>query len=93
MEILKNGFVIYSINGCPNCERAKHMLDEAGISYEYVNIEGDGERDHEFYKRVEALEKLSGTRCFPQIYKNGKYFGRVKDLFKFISLSTSSFDV
>ena len=70
------------------------MLDEAGIlSYEYVNIEGDGERDHAFYKRVEALEKLSGTRCFPQIYKNGKYFGRVRDLFKFISLSTSSFDV
>ena len=61
------------------------MLDEAGISYEYINIEGDGPRDHEFYKKVESLEKLSGHRNFPQIYKDGKYFGRVRDLFKFIS--------
>ena len=87
MEILKNGFVVYSINKCPNCDRATHMLDEAEICYEYVNIEGDGPRDHEFYKKVESLEKLSGTRCFPQIYKDGKYFGRVRDLFAFISIS------
>ena len=80
MDLQKNGFVVYSINGYPNCDRAVIMLADAGYTYTYINIEGDGERDHAFYNRVSALEKLSGHRNFPQIFLDGKYFGRVRDL-------------
>lgn len=51
---------VYSKNNCPNCVRAKSLLERRGVNYTEVNIETDPDA------RQMLLDK--GLRSVPQIF-------------------------
>ena len=51
---------VYSKNNCPNCVRAKSLLESRGVTYTEVNIETDPDA------RQMLLDK--GLRSVPQIF-------------------------
>ena len=51
---------VYSKNNCPNCVRAKSLLESRGVAYTEVNIETDPDA------RQMLLDK--GLRSVPQIF-------------------------
>ena len=51
---------MYSKNNCPNCVRAKSLLESRGVNYTEVNIETDPDA------RQMLLDK--GLRSVPQIF-------------------------
>ena len=51
---------VYSKNNCPNCVRAKSLLENRGVNYTEVNIETDPDA------RQMLLDK--GLRSVPQIF-------------------------
>lgn len=55
---------VYSKSNCPNCEKAKGMLDIAGIEYTVIKVDED-----QFAYQFLVAE---GHRAVPQIYKDGK---------------------
>lgn len=55
---------VYSKNDCPNCEKAKGMLDLAGKEYVVIKIDED-EMAYQFLIK-------EGHRSVPQIYKDGE---------------------
>lgn len=71
-----NVITLYSKNKCPNCIKAKSLLDSAGIVYETILVDED----------ENALKFLlsEGHKAIPQIYKGGKLFvqGGYQGLYK-----------
>lgn len=65
---------IYTTNGCPNCERAKHMLDDWGVGYREVRI--DGNRSG----LVEMARVARGARTVPQFAVGGLWIGGISEL-------------
>jgi len=54
---------VYTKNNCPNCDRAKAMLDNRNVGYVTINIEEDaGARD---------FLLSQGFRSVPQIFNGG----------------------
>ncbi len=53
---------VYTMEGCPYCERAKALLTQRGIDYQekLVPLDNDAE--------WERLYKLSGMKTMPQIF-------------------------
>jgi len=52
------GRTLYQLDGCPYCERVVEVLDELGLSYESVWVEGlHSERDE--------VKRVSGQRAVP----------------------------
>lgn len=51
---------VYSKNNCPNCVRAKSLLESRGVNYTEINIETDPDA------RQMLLDK--GLRSVPQIF-------------------------
>lgn len=59
---------MYTTAGCPDCWRAKTFLQERGVEYREVNIEG-----------VEAAEEIvikanNGKQVVPTFEVGGRYF-------------------
>lgn len=53
---------VYSKNNCPNCVRAKSLLESRGVNYTEINIENNPE------SRQMLLDK--GLRSVPQIFRD-----------------------
>lgn len=65
--------VIYTMEGCLFCQKAKKILEENGIPFQAIDI----------WSRpglLAELEEKSGVGTVPQIYVNGEFFGGYKDL-------------
>jgi glutaredoxin 3 len=54
---------VYSKSNCPNCEKAKGMLDIAGLEYTVIKVDEDDSAYQFLIKE--------GHRAVPQIYSNG----------------------
>lgn len=52
---------VYSSSWCPDCRRAKRVLDEAEAAYEEVDI------DHDTRAEAAVLEKSGGRRVVPTL--------------------------
>ena len=61
--------VIYTIEPCAPCARAKAFLDAKGFEYEEVPISPDGDW------RGELERHVPGARTFPQVVINGDVVG------------------
>lgn len=66
--------VIYTTATCPYCHRAKHLLDDKGVSYREIRVDLESEL------RVEMMER-SGRRTVPQIFIDGTAVGGSDDLY------------
>ncbi|NDD92176.1 glutaredoxin [bacterium] len=66
--------VVYTMNYCPYCERAKALLQRKGIAFEEVRVP---EEDDAAW---EALEKRSGMKTMPQIFAGDALIGGYTEL-------------
>jgi glutaredoxin 3 len=65
---------IYVKTTCPYCIRAKQLLDEKGVDYEEIVIDGDAS------KKQEMVAAAGGRTTVPQIFISGKHVGGCDDL-------------
>lgn len=70
---MSNEIIIYTTRTCPYCIRAKHLLEDKGLSYQEISV--DGKPD----VRAEMVEKARRTSV-PQIWINGQHIGGCDDL-------------
>lgn len=66
--------VVYTMNFCPYCDRAKALLQRRGVSFEEIRVAEDDDASWE------ALEKRSGMKTMPQIFADGELIGGYTDL-------------
>lgn len=58
---------VYGKQNCPSCSKAKALLEQMGVQYEYVDV----------FDSPDAMELLveSGLKTVPQVYQDGKLIG------------------
>lgn len=64
---------LYTWGHCPYCIRAKNLLNEIGIAFEEINLDG---KDEELKK----LREETGQRTVPQIFIDGEFIGGFSEL-------------
>ena len=55
--------VLYRAQGCHLCERARAVLDDAGVAYDEVDITGDPELETRYREWLPVVE-IDGERAF-----------------------------
>jgi glutaredoxin len=55
--------VLYHAEGCHLCEGARHVLDDAGVEYESVDVGGDPELEARYREWLPVVE-IDGQRAF-----------------------------
>lgn len=66
--------IIYSSDWCPFCHRAKHLLNDKGILYTEIKVDGKPEVR-------QAMAEKAGRSSVPQIWINDVHVGGCDDLF------------
>lgn len=54
---------IYTTNYCGYCKRAKALLEQRGLAYDEINVEGDDQKRN-------WLVRITGRQTVPQIFIN-----------------------
>ena len=67
--------IIYTMQACPYCQRAKALLEEKGVPYEEICIDGSPELARE------AVSASGGRTTVPQILIGGRPIGGCDDLY------------
>jgi glutaredoxin len=52
------GITLYSLDGCPYCETVHDALDDNGVDYETVWVEG-------LHSKRDEVKRVSGQRAVP----------------------------
>ena len=66
--------VIYTTGFCGYCSRARKLLEQKGVGYEEIRVDGDAAR------RAEMIHR-SGRRTVPQIFVGEHHVGGCDDLY------------
>lgn len=69
----KKTATLYSKDSCSFCIRAKMLLEQNGVNYEYVDLTGDMDGQVELAKR-------SGRMTMPQVFVGDELIGGFEDL-------------
>ncbi len=69
----KTKVIIYTIDGCMYCKKAKELLKSKKVEWTEIRV------DLSVEKRVE-METLSGRTSVPQIFINNNHIGGCDDL-------------
>lgn len=64
---------LYTWSDCPFCVRAKNLLNQKGIPFEEINLDGKD-------KELSELRAQTGYRTIPQIFVNGQFIGGFSEL-------------
>lgn len=67
---------IYTWRTCPYCRRAKHLLDQKGVTYTEYVIDGD-----EAAREAMVARGTHDRRSVPQIFINDQHIGGSDDLY------------
>ena len=68
-------YMIYGITRCPSCDKAKALLTEKGLEFEFINLDLNPEHFH-------VIQEL-GTITVPQIFDGtGEHICGYEDLHK-----------
>ena len=70
---MSNNVVMYSTGMCPYCVRAKTLLNNKGVEFEEIRIDGDRELMQEMMQR-------SNRRTVPQIFIGDYHVGGFDDM-------------
>lgn len=65
--------IVYSTNYCPYCVRAKTLLEDKGLEYTEINLEGKADE-------LVALKERTGQRTVPQIFIDDEFIGGFTEL-------------
>ena len=66
--------VVYTMDYCPFCERAKSLLSRKGIAFEEILLSMDDD------SAWDELERRSGMKTMPQIFADGRLIGGYTEL-------------
>ena len=69
--------VVYSKTHCPQCDRAKELLDSKKLSYNVKTLGVD-------YTKEDLLELVPNARSVPQIFIDDKLIGGYTDLMNYL---------
>lgn len=64
---------LYTTRYCPYCVRAKYLLDQKGVAYEEIPVDGDPELRRE-------MEARCGSHTVPQIWVGARHVGGCDEL-------------
>lgn len=71
--------VIYTVDYCPYCNKAKKLLSEKGIEFEDHDLTSN---EAEERKKLGAMIGSTGRTTVPQIFIDGKHIGGYTELEK-----------
>lgn len=72
---------IYTKSNCPQCTKAKMLLDQRGIEYTTYKLqESESDESLNLITREELLEKFPSVRMMPVITLDGKLLKSVEEL-------------
>ncbi|MEM1379465.1 MAG: glutaredoxin domain-containing protein [Pseudomonadota bacterium] len=71
---------VFGKPNCPYCTKAKELLDEAGIAYEYLDVVENPAAMYEMLVRVKPEIGHFTPVTTPQIWLDGKYVGGADEL-------------
>ena len=66
---------MYVWSYCPFCQRAKALLDQKGVKYDWIVLDGKD-------KELNELRARTGQRTVPQIFIDDQLIGGYSDLAK-----------
>ncbi|GLQ74187.1 glutaredoxin domain-containing protein [Vibrio penaeicida] len=69
------GNIVYGKATCPYCVKAKRLLDELGINYEYHDVVKDSSTLYRMIPEVKAIIGEKTPVTVPQIWLDGNYVG------------------
>ncbi len=69
------GNIVYGKASCPFCVKAKQMLDDAGIEYDYYDVVKDSAALYRMIPEVKAHIGMKTPVTVPQIWLEGNYVG------------------
>ncbi len=72
--------VIYGKPGCPFCVRAKNLVDELRLPYEYLDVVAEPTALYEMLGRVKPIVGPKTPITVPQIWFDGEYVGGAEEL-------------
>ena len=55
----------YTLSTCSHCRRAKELLNQLGVEYEYTDVDLLSDTDRE--KAIAEVKKINPMRTFPTI--------------------------
>ena len=73
--IENNKNIVFGKASCPHCVRAKTMLDEKGIDYEYFDVIKSPRAVYEMISRVKLIIGEKTPVTVPQVWMQGEYIG------------------
>ncbi len=74
------GNIVYGKATCPYCVKAKKILDDAGIEYQYHDVVKESAALYRMIPEVKAIIGLKTPVTVPQIWLNGQYIGGADNL-------------
>ncbi len=66
--------ILYTMDYCPYCERAKQLLAKRAVAYQEIRVAEDNDAEWD------ALYEKSQMRTMPQIFCDDKVIGGYSDL-------------
>lgn len=73
---MKEKVVVYTMDYCPFCERAKALLKQRNVPFEEKRVAEDDDAEWD------RLFKVSGLKTMPQIFVGERLIGGFTDLAK-----------
>lgn len=80
-QIKTHSVMVYSRTVCVHSVRAKAVLEQHSVSYEFFDLDNISESN----SVLEALQNLTGKQSTPFIFVQGQFIGGLKDLSKKLS--------
>ncbi|USD43679.1 glutaredoxin [Vibrio sp. SCSIO 43135] len=74
------GNIVYGKATCPYCVKAKQMLDEAGVEYQYHDVVKESAALYRMIPEVKAIIGEKTPVTVPQIWLDGQYIGGADNL-------------
>jgi glutaredoxin 3 len=89
---LESGFTIYSKSGCPNCLKAKALLNSKHLLLKVVNCDEYILEDKEtFLSFITSLSNVE-VKSFPIVFYDGKFIGGYNEITEFVEELLLAFD-
>ena len=76
MVVQNKEIVIYTWDSCPFCQRALALLNEKGLRYEQIKLDGDEAAREEMSKKTKGNRK-----SMPQVFIANESIGGCDDLY------------
>jgi glutaredoxin-like protein NrdH len=61
---------VYALSTCPWCAKAKRLLDEMGIEYDFVDVDLESPEEKQAF--IEKIKKWNPSSSFPTIVIDDK---------------------